>query len=226
MAKYSRLVTLSKMLEKGLVPIFYTGDVETASKLVEACLDGGAVCVEFTNRGDQAIRVFEELARRFSDGSDVILGAGSVVEAGTAAMYIQMGANYIVGPMLNPEVARTCNRRKVAYIPGCGSVTEISEAEELGAEICKIFPGASVGGPDFVKAVLGPMPWSHLMPTGGVEASREAIRAWITAGAACLAMGSKLISKDMVETKDFKAITDRVRNVLGWIEEARREREG
>jgi len=226
MAKYSRLVTLSKMLEKGLVPIFYTGDVETASKLVEACLDGGAVCVEFTNRGDQAIRVFEELARRFSDGSDVILGAGSVVEAGTAAMYIQMGANYIVGPMLNPEVARTCNRRKVAYIPGCGSVTEISQAEELGAEICKIFPGAGVGGPDFVKAVLGPMPWSRLMPTGGVQATREGIAAWITAGAACLAMGSKLISKDMVETKDFKAISDRVRNVLGWIEESRREREG
>jgi len=223
MSKYGRLVTLGKILEKGLVPIFYTGDVEIATKLVGACLEAGAVCVEFANRGDQAYRVFEELVRRFNSSSEAILGVGSVVDAGTAAMYIQMGANYIVGPMFNPEVARACNRRKVAYIPGCGSVTEISDAEELGAEICKIFPGGGVGGPGFVKAVLGPMPWTRLMPTGGVEATREGVGTWITAGAACLGMGSKLISNDLVQSQDLKAISKRVRNVLRWIQEARDE---
>jgi 2-dehydro-3-deoxyphosphogluconate aldolase/(4S)-4-hydroxy-2-oxoglutarate aldolase len=226
MAKYSRLETYNTILDKGLVPIFYNPDIEIATQIIKACLDGGAACVEFTNRGDQASIVFAELARRFGDKSGPILGVGSILDAATAAEYIQMGANYIVAPIFNRETALLCNRRKVAYIPGCGSVTEISDAEELGAEICKIFPGTGVGGPGFVKAVLGPMPWARLMPTGGVEASREGVRAWILAGAACIAMGSRLISKDLVEARNFAAITERVKNVLLWVEEARQERAG
>jgi 2-dehydro-3-deoxyphosphogluconate aldolase/(4S)-4-hydroxy-2-oxoglutarate aldolase len=143
------------------------------------------------------------------------------VDAPTAALYIGAGANFVVGPMLSPEVARLCNRRKVPYSPGCGSVSEISEAEELGVEIVKIFPGAEVGGPSFVKALLAPMPWSRVMPTGGVEATEASVKAWITAGAACLGMGSQLIRKDLVAAGDYAAIRDNVRRVLQWIREAR-----
>ena len=220
MAKYSRMKVLATMLETGLVPIFYHADVEVATHIVQACLAGGAKCVEFTNRGDQAHLVFEKLVQRFNT-QEVILGAGSVIDAATAALYIQLGANFIVSPVLVPETARLCNRRKVAYSPGCGSVSEISQAEELGVEICKIFPGGQVGGPGFVKAVRGPMPWTRLMPTGGVYPSEENVKSWIEAGAACLGMGSKLISKDLLAAGDYAAISENVKNVLAWIAEAR-----
>ena len=177
MARFSRLEVLNEMIDIGVVPVFYHGDLEMAKKIVAACAAGGARVVEFTNRGDNAYRVFSELVLHFAKADPkIILGVGSVVDAGTAALYISSGANFVVGPILNPDVAKVCNRRKVAYCPGCGSASEISEAEELGVEIVKVFPGDSVGGPNFVKAVLGPCPWTRIMPTGGVEAPRRASR--------------------------------------------------
>jgi 2-dehydro-3-deoxyphosphogluconate aldolase/(4S)-4-hydroxy-2-oxoglutarate aldolase len=152
---------------------------------------------------------------------EVILGVGSVCDPGTAALYINNGANFVVGPVLNPDVAKICNRRKIAYSPGCGSASEISYAEELGVEIVKVFPGTSVGGPGFVKSVLGPNPWTRIMPTGGVNATRESIEGWFGAGATCVGMGSKLITKDRVAEGDFEAITANVKQVLSWIREAR-----
>jgi 2-dehydro-3-deoxyphosphogluconate aldolase/(4S)-4-hydroxy-2-oxoglutarate aldolase len=145
------------------------------------------------------------------------------VDAPTAAQYIAAGADFIVGPLLNPDVARLCNRRKVPYSPGCGTASEISQAEELGAEIVKVFPGGLVGGPAFIKSVMAPCPWTRLMPTGGVDASEESVKAWIAAGAACLGIGSKLVSKDLVAAGDFDAIRDKVAQVLAWIQEARSE---
>lgn len=224
MAKFSRLYVLTTIIETGLVPVFYNSDVDAATDIVRACLDGGVRCVEFTNRGDQAHTVFGELLRRFEHDARAILGVGSVIDPGTAALYIQLGANFVVGPALNPEVARVCNRRKVAYSPGCGSVTEISAAEELGVEICKVFPGSQVGGPGFVKAVRGPMPWTRILPTGGVAPTQESIRAWFEAGAACVGMGSKLITKDAVATGDYAAISKNVAATLGWIKDARGNR--
>lgn len=221
MAKYSRLKVLTSMLEVGVVPVFYHADPEVAACVIEACAEAGGGCFEFTNRGDQAQEVFRELAWRFKGDERVILGAGSIIDAGTAALYLQMGANFIVGPLLNPEVARVCNRRKVAYSPGCGSVSEISQAEELGVEICKIFPGSSVGGPDFVKSVLAPMPWVRLMPTGGVDATEESVARWIKAGAACLGMGSKLFPKDVIANRNYASITDKMSQVIQWIQAAR-----
>jgi catechol 2,3-dioxygenase-like lactoylglutathione lyase family enzyme len=129
----------------------------------------------------------------------------------------------VVGPILNETAARLCNRRKVAYMPGCGSASEISYAEELGVEIVKIFPGSSVGGPGFVKSVLGPCPWTRIMPTGGVDATWESIQAWLDAGVACVGMGSKLIRKDLVAAGDWEEIARQVRQVLDWIKEARHE---
>ncbi|MBN1994597.1 MAG: bifunctional 4-hydroxy-2-oxoglutarate aldolase/2-dehydro-3-deoxy-phosphogluconate aldolase [Anaerolineae bacterium] len=222
MAKFDRLTVLNTMIDTGLVPVFYHSNLEVAKKIAAACVTGGAKILEFTNRGDRAWHIFTQLIEWAEQTHpDLILGVGSVVDAPTAGMYIGSGANFVVGPLLNPEVARLCNRRKVAYSPGCGSVSEISEAEELGVEIVKIFPGGQVGGPAFVKAVRGPMPWTRLMPTGGVDTTKEGIAAWITAGVACLGIGSKLIRKDLVAAGDYAAIEQNVRQVLAWIQEAR-----
>jgi 2-dehydro-3-deoxyphosphogluconate aldolase/(4S)-4-hydroxy-2-oxoglutarate aldolase len=222
MARFDRMTVLNTMLETGLVPVFYNGDVEVAKKIVTACAEGGARIVEFTNRGDRAWNVFSELIA-WAEGAqpDVILGVGSVVDAPTAALYISSGTNFVVGPILNPEIARLCNRRKVAYSPGCGTASEISEAEELGVEIVKVFPGGLVGGPAFIKAVRGPAPWTRIMPTGGVDATEESVKGWIGAGAACLGMGSKLVRKDLVAAGDFESIQDNVARVLAWIQEVR-----
>ncbi len=223
MAKFSRLTVLNTMIETGLVPVFYHPDVEVAAQIVQACVDGGARCIEFTNRGDQAHLVFGELVRRFWDDERVILGVGSVIDPIAAGLYMQLGANFVVGPVLNPEVARLCNRRKVAYSPGCGSVSEISAAEELGVEIVKVFPGSQVGGPGFVKAVRGPMPWTRIMPTGGVSPDEENLRAWFAAGVACVGMGSKLISKDLVAARDFAALRQRTAATVALIQNLKAE---
>jgi len=222
MAHHSRLKVLNTVMELGLVPIFYNPDPEVSKRIVAACKVGGARVVEFTNRGDFAFQVFTTLAQHVAAAEpDVILGVGSVMDAPTAAMYISAGTNFVVSPVLNPEVARLCNRRKIAHMPGCGSASEISQAEELGVEIVKVFPGAAVGGPGFVKAMLGPCPWTSIMPTGGVDATEESIRTWFEAGAACVGMGSKLITKQLVAAGDFDAISKKVTQVLAWIREVR-----
>jgi len=222
MARFSRLEVLNTILNSGLVPIFYNADLETARQVVQACVEGGTRVIEFTNRGDFAPEVFKELSRYLErQAPGVILGVGSVVDEPTAALYIAYGANFVVSPVLNEAIARLCNRRKVAYIPGCGSVSEISRAEELGVEIVKIFPGDSVGGPAFVKAVLAPCPWTRIMPTGGVDATEESVRAWFEAGAACIAMGSRLIRKDLVMAGNWVEIAAKVRQVLQWIRDVR-----
>lgn len=223
MARFSRVEVINAMMEIGLVPVFYNGDPDKARKIVRACVEGGARVVEFTNRGDLAFRVFADLAEYAAlELPEAILGVGSVVDAATAAMYINSGANFVVGPILNPEIARICNRRKIPYSPGCGTVSEISQAEELGVEIVKIFPGGQVGGPAFVKAVLGPMPWSRIMPTGGVAPTRESVDSWIKAGTACLGIGSNLIRKDLVEKGDWDGLAKAVAECVGLIAQARK----
>jgi 2-dehydro-3-deoxyphosphogluconate aldolase/(4S)-4-hydroxy-2-oxoglutarate aldolase len=223
MARHDRLSVWGAMLETGLVPLFYHGDPGVARAVTAACVEGGARAIEFTNRGGKALSVFAALVEwRDRERSDVALGVGSVVDAPTAALFIAHSADFVVGPVLNAEVARLCNRRKVAYVPGCGSVTEISEAEELGCEIVKVFPAGELGGPDFIKSVLAPMPWARLLPTGGVEPTEESIRAWLNAGAACLGMGSKLVRKDLVDAGDYAGLAALTAQVLGWVRDSRR----
>ncbi len=222
MARFKRLDVLNKMVESGLVPVFYIPDIETAKSVVKACYDGGARVMEMTNRGDGAVHVFRELEKYCKkELPEAILGVGSIVDGPTAAMYIADGANFIVGPVLDTDTAYICNSRKVPYMPGCGSATEIHNAERLGVEICKIFPGSQVGGPDFVKSVKGPCPWTMIMPTGGVDSTEESITAWFKAGVSSVGMGSKLITKDLVQKKDFAAITEQVKKVLGYIKKAK-----
>jgi 2-dehydro-3-deoxyphosphogluconate aldolase/(4S)-4-hydroxy-2-oxoglutarate aldolase len=225
MARFSRLEVLNTMIRSGLVPVFYHPDVEVALQVARACAAGGSPVLEFTNRGDFAPEVFKELSRALAkEAPNVILGAGSIVDEPTAALYVAYGASFVVGPLLNPAVARFCNRRKIPYMPGCGSATEISEAEELGAEIVKVFPGDSVGGPDFVKSILGPMPWTRIMPTGGVEATQASITAWFRAGVAAVGIGSHLIRKEILEEGRWDDLSARTAQVLGWVAAARGDR--
>lgn len=222
MARFTRMEVLGAMLADGMIPVFYEPDVDAACRIAEACAAGGASLVEFTNRGDFAMEVFAQLSRFCRDSLPrLILGVGSITDAPTAAIAIAHGANFVVGPVFNAEVARLCNRRKIAYVPGCGSATEIATAEEFGCEIVKIFPGGQVGGPAFVEAVLGPCPWSSLMPTGGVECTRESISAWFRAGAACVGMGSKLLTKQLVASRDYAGIRRRVDETLRLVAEVR-----
>ncbi|MBC9795164.1 bifunctional 4-hydroxy-2-oxoglutarate aldolase/2-dehydro-3-deoxy-phosphogluconate aldolase [Sinomicrobium weinanense] len=223
MARFTRISVALKMQETGIVPVFYHPDAEVCKQVVKACYDGGIRVFEFTNRGDYAHEVFAELnSYAEKELPELILGVGSVVDAGAASLYIQLGTGFIVSPVLNPEMARVCNRRKVMWSPGCGSLTEISHAEELGAEVVKIFPGTQVGGPEFVKAVKGPFPWSSIMPTGGVEPTEENLSAWFNAGVHCVGIGSKLFTKDADGTYNLRAITETVKNALDIVKKVRK----
>nr|WP_299385629.1 bifunctional 4-hydroxy-2-oxoglutarate aldolase/2-dehydro-3-deoxy-phosphogluconate aldolase [Allomuricauda sp.] len=219
MARFTRIDVALQMKRTGMVPVFYHADIEVCKKVLKACYQGGARVFEFTNRGDFAHEVFVELAKfAAKETPEMILGIGSVVDAGTASLYIQSGANFVVSPILSQEMAQVCNRRKIAWSPGCGSLTEISYAEELGAEVVKIFPAMQVGGPTFVKAIKGPSPWTSIMPTGGVEPSHDNLKAWFDAGVHCVGMGSKLFVKKSDGTFDYDALQSKVKETLELIQ--------
>lgn len=219
-----RMAVLAAMIDQGVIPVFYHPDVETCVNVIQACANGGARCIEFTNRGEFAAHTFLEVTRHFAKADPgVIMGVGSIVDAPTAGLFIANGARFVVGPILNAEVARVCNRRMVPYSPGCGSATEISYAQELGSEIVKVFPGESVGGPAFVKAVLGPMPWTKIMPTGGVDPDEASLRDWFGAGIVAAGMGSKLITNDLLKAGDWAGIEARVRQTVTLIGKIRSE---
>ena len=216
--RHDRLTVLTALESQGVVPVFYHPDPEVCLNVIRACARGGAPAVEFTNRGDFAHGLFTGLAQEFArTDPDIILGVGSIVDAPTAALFIASGARFIVSPVLSAEMARLCNRRMIAYSPGCGSVTEISTAQELGCDIVKLFPGASVGGPDFVKAVLGPMPWSRIMPTGGVDPDAASIARWFGSGIVAAGMGSKLITDAAIQAQDWAGIEAQVRQTVDAI---------
>lgn len=222
MARFSRMHVLRSMEELGMVPVFFTPDTDTAKHIVEACAKAGAFCVEMTNRGDHAIDLFCEIEQFLhKQYPEVIFGVGSIIDAATAALYLAHGANFIVGPVLDKETALLCNKRKIPYLPGCGSISEIHEAHSLGVEICKVFPAQAVGGPEFVKAVKGPCPWTSVMPTGGVHPTRESLSAWFEAGVSCVGMGSKLITKELIKNKDFTTLKDQIKATLELIKQIR-----
>src|SRR4051812_37769153 len=217
-----RMTVLAAMMEQGVIPVFYHPDVDVCKNVIQACANGGAKCIEFTNRGDFASHVFYEVTRHFAKADpSVIMGVGSVVDAPTAGIYIANGAKFVVGPVLNADVAKVCNRRKIPYSPGCGSASEISYAEELGCEIVKVFPGGSVGGPEFVKAVLGPMPWTRIMPSGAVDSTEESLRKWFGAGVVAVGLGSNLITKELLDKQDYAGIEAKVRGTVELIKKIR-----
>ncbi len=217
MSRFDKTQVIQKIGDTRIVPVFYNSSADVAVHVIKACYDGGIRAFEFTNRGDFAHEVFAAVAKYTArECPEMALGAGSITDAPTAALYMQEGADFIVGPLFNPDVAKVCNRRCVPYVPGCGSVTEVGFAQEAGCDIVKVFPG-DVLGPKFVKAMLAPMPWTKVMVTGGVEPARENLIGWKNAGAFCVGMGSKLFPKDRIESKDWAYITDKCKEALSYM---------
>ncbi|MEB8346126.1 bifunctional 4-hydroxy-2-oxoglutarate aldolase/2-dehydro-3-deoxy-phosphogluconate aldolase [Flavobacteriaceae bacterium KMM 6898] len=217
MAQYSRLDVARVMQETGMVPLFYHEDLEICKKVTKACYDGGARLLEFTARGDFAHEVFGELTKyAIKELPGMIIGVGSVTDAAAASLYMALGANFIVTPVLREDIAIVCNRKKVLWSPGCGTLSEIARAEELGCEIVKLFPG-DIYGPQFVKGIKGPQPWTSIMPTGGVSPTEENLKGWFDAGVTCVGLGSKLISKDIIANNDYKKLEEGVKKTLEII---------
>lgn len=206
------------MKATGVVPVFYHADIDVCKAVVKACYNGGIRVFEFVNRGDFAHELFTEINKyALAELPGMILGAGSIVEEGTTALYIQNGANFIVSPLLNEQMAKVCNRRKIMWSPGCGTISEINKAQELGAEVVKVFPASEVGGPSFVKAVKAPMPWTDIMPTGGVTCEKENLKAWFDAGVTCVGMGSNLFPKSIMDNKDWNSLEAKVKDLIDTI---------
>jgi 2-dehydro-3-deoxyphosphogluconate aldolase/(4S)-4-hydroxy-2-oxoglutarate aldolase len=217
MAKFDKVAVLQKIGATGMVPVFYHKDVEVAKKVVKACYEGGVRAFEFTNRGDFAHEIFGELVKwAAKECPELALGIGSVVDAPTAALYLQLGACFVVGPLFNPDIAVVCNRRLVPYCPGCGSVSEIGKAQELGCDLTKLFPG-DVYGVNMVKGLMAPCPWSKIMVTGGVSPDEENLTKWFKSGVYCVGMGSKLFPKEKVEAEDWAYVTEKCRECLEVI---------
>ena len=222
MARSSRIQVATTMYDTGMVPVFFNPDLDVCKQVVRACYEGGVRVFEFTNRGDYAHEIFSSLNKYVAkEMPDMMMGVGSVVDPGTASLYIQLGADFIVSPVLSQDMAKVCNRRKIGWSPGCGSLSEISYAEELGAEVVKIFPGSQVGGPAFVKAVLGPCPWTSIMPTGGVAPTEENLTGWFKAGVHCVGMGSQLITKEVIAQQDYDTLTATTQEALAIIRRLR-----
>lgn len=221
MAKYTRLEVAQVMKETGMVPLFFHADIELGKQVVKACYEGGARLMEFTSRGDFAHEVFGELNKyALKECPGMILGVGSVTDAAQASLYMSLGANFIVTPVLREDIAMVCNRRKVLWSPGCGTLTEICRAEELGCEIVKLFPG-DIYGPKFVKDIKGPQPWTSIMPTGGVTPEEANLKGWFDAGVTCVGMGSQLISGEILKNKDMEGLKAKVAEALAIIKKVR-----
>ena len=218
MSKFKKIDTLGIIRSTGIVPVFYNADIELTKKVVKACYDGGIRAFEFTNRGDGAHRVFEAvMAFVRSECPEMALGAGTILDPPTAALYIQMGADFIVSPCMVEEVVTLCNRRGIPYSPGCGTVTEIVHAQELGCDLVKVFPAGTVGGPAFVKNILGPLPWAMIMCTGAVEPAEENLKAWAKSGVTAVGMGSKLFPKEVLRSGDWAAVSELCAKSLAWF---------
>ncbi|MFC2175724.1 bifunctional 4-hydroxy-2-oxoglutarate aldolase/2-dehydro-3-deoxy-phosphogluconate aldolase [Bacteroidota bacterium] len=221
MAQFSRLEVVAAMSETGMIPLFFSQDLALSKNILKACYDGGARLMEFTARGDFAHEVFGELTKyAIAELPGMIMGVGSVTDAGQASLYISLGANFVVTPVLREDIAIACNRKKILWSPGCGTLTEITRAEELGCEVVKLFPG-DIYGPQFVKGIKGPQPWTSVMPTGGVSPTEENLKAWFDAGVTCVGMGSQLISKEIIANKDYKKLEQDVKKALKIIQVVR-----
>lgn len=220
--RFNKIQVITAMKKTGMVPVFYHSDIEVAKNVVKACYDGGVRVFEFTNRADFAQDVFAGLVKYVAkECPEMIMGIGSIVDAPTAALYIQLGANFIVGPLFNPEVAKVANRRLVPYSPGCGSVSEVGFAQEMGCDVCKVFPG-DVLGAAFVKNLKAPMPWSNLMVTGGVKPEENNLKTWFDAGVTCVGMGSNLFPAEMMKANDWAGITKLCSEALEIIKKVKK----
>ena len=196
---------LEKLSQHRLIPLFYHNDIEVCKRVIDAVINSNLPILEFTNRGSKAIQNFEYLINYVGTKSNFLLGMGSVKNDEEAKIFIKLGAKFIISPFLDKSIGMVCKENKVPWIPGCGTLTEMITAENLGAELVKLFP-RSVYGPILISAVLAPCPSLKIMPTGGVTSNLDNLVEWFQSGAYCLGMGSQLISKKYLIENDFKGL--------------------
>ena len=226
MASHSKAEVLATISREGVVPVFYNADVEVAKEVARRLVAGGISTIEFTNRGDGAVRVFAGLiAWARKELPELVVGVGTVTQAATAVHVLDLGANFVFAPNLNPEVAAVCNERNIPYVPGCGTLSEIQQAYRLGCDVVKLFPAGEVGGPAFLKAVRAPCPWVRAVPTGGVEPTVESLKGWYDAGAPAVGMGSRLLTKVLIANKDWDALERKVADTVAAVAAARSREE-
>lgn len=215
MANYSAQQVFEKLAASRLLPLFNIPDVQVCEAVIDQCYAAGIRIFELTNRDSQAMETFRMLTSRRADRwPGLALGAGTVLDAGTARRFLELGADFIVAPDLNPEVGEICIELGVPWIPGCFSPTEISMAYRMGASMVKLFPAGTVG-PSYIKHIHGPMPFAKIIVTGGVSIDQDALRAWLDAGAFAIGLGSSLFSAARVAGKDFATIGDDLKKVVG-----------
>ncbi|MFN3999408.1 bifunctional 4-hydroxy-2-oxoglutarate aldolase/2-dehydro-3-deoxy-phosphogluconate aldolase [Algoriphagus sp.] len=211
---------IKKMHAGGMMPIFFHPDEQVCLDLLHAAYEGGVRVIEMVNRGKEAKSIFPKIRAAADKLPGIFLGAGTIYHPFEAEEYIDMGAEFIVAPVMNSKLGEYCAKVDVPWIPGCGTVSEIFFAQELGAELAKIYP-ANVLTPDFVPAVHAVLPKMEIIPTGGVEPTAESLKKWFDVGVLCVGMGSQLFRKDLIAKGAFNEIKESVHLAMGIIESIR-----
>jgi 2-dehydro-3-deoxyphosphogluconate aldolase/(4S)-4-hydroxy-2-oxoglutarate aldolase len=213
---FDRHAAVQRLVDSGTVAVMRGADADSLLRTVEALREGGVTAIEITADNPDATAMIDAVAGSFDD--DVVVGSGTVLDAATALETIRAGAEFVVGPTVEPEVVDVCNRYGVPVAPGAFTPTEALSAYEAGADFVKVFP-ASTGGPSHLGSLTGPLPQIPLMPTGGVDADNAG--AYIRAGAEVVGAGSALVPGDAVAAGDFERITENARAFTAAVDEAR-----
>ncbi len=212
---------LAALLEQGLLPLFYLESKAESAEILQALYRAGVRVFEYTNRGPAALENFKHLIElKNSTMPDLQLGIGTIKSVQDAESFIDAGADFLVAPIINPEVGRLAQKAGLLWVPGCMTPTEIDLAQQHGALMIKIFP-ANILGPEYIASIRELFPGQHFIPTGGVDLTAENIRAWFKAGVSAVGMGSKLISKSLIQEKDYTTLQKNTQAVLQTIKENR-----
>ncbi len=215
--KFTKEQLYAKLSEVPIMPLFNHPDLAVSKAVVKACYDGGIKVFEYTNRGEGAALIFAELVKYIrQELPDMAIGIGTVFSAEEAEYFVSLDTDFIVQPCLNPAVGEVCHKHKIAWMPGVMTITEIYQAQQLGADIIKIFP-ANVLGTAFIKALKAPMPHAKVMVTGGVEPNEQNLKGWFSAGVTAVGMGSQLFPKDVLTSGNFEQITKVVKGCVGMV---------
>ena len=207
---------IQKMDQAGIMPIFFNPEENICLKLLEAAYEGGIRVIEMVNRGKEAPSIFPAIRKLADQMPGLSLGIGTIYHPWEAEMFSELGAEFIVAPVMNPKLGEYCKNANLPWIPGCGTVTEVFFAQEIGAELIKVYP-ANVLTPEFVKSVHAVLPNVEIIPTGGVEPNAVSIKEWFDAGVLCVGMGSQLFKKELISKVAYSAIRDTIKDALAII---------
>ena len=208
---------LKRIPEQGILPLYFYKDLEVSIEVLRALYKAGIRMVEYTNRGEAALQNFKKMREvRDTEMKDMYLGIGTIKNSHAAETYIEAGADFIICPGLVEEVATVADKNKILWVPGCMTPSEIIRAENMGAKMIKLFPG-NILGPEFMSAIKALFPYLLFMPTGGVSLDKENIAAWFKAGVSAVGMGSKLISKQLLEEKNYAKIEELTKEAMSIV---------